>query len=617
VPAGLGRLPLGLLFAGALALRLVYFAEIAGSPLGELLLGDGRGYDAWAHRIAAGDWWGTEVFYQAPLYPYFLGLLYALAGASPWIARFAQALLGAASCLLVARAGARFFDARSGLAAGWLIALYPPAIFFDGEVQKASLSMFLMSAILALLAGLRDADRPPGRLLALGALVGLLALHRENALLLVPLLAAWFLAAAPAPPRRRLAAAGLLLAGALAVLMPVALRNRAIGGELLLTTSQLGPNFYIGNNPTADGRYHPLRPGRGSPRYEREDATALAEAAVGRALSPAEVSRHWLARALAFARSEPAAWLRLQARKWRLVWHAREIVDTTSLEAAADFSALLRSLARCHHFGVLVPLAAAGIWLARRRWRELGVLYLLVVTWAAATALFYVFARYRYPLVPMLALFAGAGLVTAAAAIRARHPLRLLPAAAIAAVVALVVNRPLDARDPRAVTYASLGQALDEAGRAAEGARLLERAVTLSPAFAEAHRALGHLRLRGGDLDGADAAYRRAVELDPGDASAWNNLGVVAGQRGRLAEALAHFRRAVAADARYAPGLFNLARTLAGTADRDAAREAFRRYLDLVPGDGEAEAYLRALDRAGDRSDAAPGAAPPRAPAVR
>ena len=43
------------------------------------------------------------------------------------------------------------------------------------------------------------------------------------------------------------------------VLAPVALRNRAAGGELVLTTSQAGANFYIGNHPGADGRYQPLR----------------------------------------------------------------------------------------------------------------------------------------------------------------------------------------------------------------------------------------------------------------------------------------------------------------------------------------------------------------------
>ena len=54
------------------------------------------------------------------------------------------------------------------------------------------------------------------------------------------------------------------------------LRNRVVAGEFHLTTSQLGPNFYIGNHPGADGSYRPLSFGRGDALREREDATRLA-----------------------------------------------------------------------------------------------------------------------------------------------------------------------------------------------------------------------------------------------------------------------------------------------------------------------------------------------------
>ena len=56
----------------ALIVRLAYLAELNGSPLLSGLMGDSRQYDAWAQRIAGGQWVGTEVFYQAPLYPYWL-----------------------------------------------------------------------------------------------------------------------------------------------------------------------------------------------------------------------------------------------------------------------------------------------------------------------------------------------------------------------------------------------------------------------------------------------------------------------------------------------------------------------------------------------------------------
>ncbi len=61
------------IFAVALAVRLLHLWQMAATPYFSVLMGDARGYDAWAQRLAGGDWIGTDVFYQAPLYPYFLG----------------------------------------------------------------------------------------------------------------------------------------------------------------------------------------------------------------------------------------------------------------------------------------------------------------------------------------------------------------------------------------------------------------------------------------------------------------------------------------------------------------------------------------------------------------
>src|SRR5580765_5882555 len=84
-----------LILCGALVLRLIYLWQIAAIPLFENLAGDGRVYDEWAQRIAAGDWLGQGVFYQAPLYPYFLGVLQFVVGYNLWLIRFWQIIVGA------------------------------------------------------------------------------------------------------------------------------------------------------------------------------------------------------------------------------------------------------------------------------------------------------------------------------------------------------------------------------------------------------------------------------------------------------------------------------------------------------------------------------------------
>src|SRR6185295_684113 len=154
------------------------------------------------------------------------------------------------------------------------LALYAPAVFFDGLVQKSVLDVFLVCLLLAQLAGFM-AEHPharadvPGawRWLGVGATLGALSLTRENALIFVPVLLGWiwWQVRTVAPTRVHMTAA--LLAGLGIALVPVGVRNRLVGGEFHLTTAQSGPNFFIGNNPAADGTYIPLRFGRGSPEY--------------------------------------------------------------------------------------------------------------------------------------------------------------------------------------------------------------------------------------------------------------------------------------------------------------------------------------------------------------
>ncbi|HTM31830.1 MAG TPA: glycosyltransferase family 39 protein, partial [Vicinamibacterales bacterium] len=178
-------------FGVALAARLAHLWAIRGTPFFDVLMGDARGYDAWATRLASGDWIGTDVFYQAPLYPYFLGGLYAIAGRDLLVVRIVQALVGAASAVLLAQAGERLFSRRVGWIAGLGLALYAPAIFFDVLLQKTVLDVFFMCLTLWISSRL-IADSPrPGLWVALGAALGALSLTRENALALVVVAITW------------------------------------------------------------------------------------------------------------------------------------------------------------------------------------------------------------------------------------------------------------------------------------------------------------------------------------------------------------------------------------------------------------------------------------------
>ena len=94
-------------------------------------------------------------------------------------------------------------------------------------------------------------------------------------------------------------------------------------------------------------------------------------------------------------------------RKFVLLWNATEMLDTESQESYAEWSWPVRLGGWFGHFGFLVPLALAGAILAWRDRTRLDVLYAMTACYAASVLMFYVFARYRLPLVPLLMLFAA------------------------------------------------------------------------------------------------------------------------------------------------------------------------------------------------------------------
>jgi tetratricopeptide (TPR) repeat protein len=567
-------------FLVALVIRLLDVWQLAASPAFAHLSGDSRGYDEWAQRLAAGNWLGTGVFYQAPLYPYILALLYRALGRNLLYVRLVQAALGALSCGILTAAGTRWFGRRAGPVGGLMLAAYAPAIFFDSLIQKSVLDGLLVSLLLLALGGRCGSM---GRRAGLaGGLLGLLALNRENALALLPVVA--LAVAAASQPTRRWRAALLTVAATAAVLAPVGVRNLVVGGEFHLTTSQLGPNFYIGNHPDATGKYEALRPDHGSVRFEQQDATALAEEAAGRPLRPSEVSRYWLERGLAWIGRDPGAWCRLTGRKLLLLVNRTETADTEDIGTHAETSKVLSLSATLVHFGLLAPLAGLGMWLTRRRWRELWPLYALGGVLAASVLVFYVMDRYRYPLVPVLVLFAGGGIAKAASSWRTRARSERWTSLAVLVAAIAVCNWPLQrAEDMRAVTHYNVGVALGEDGLVDQAESEYRAAVAIQPALAGPHTNLAALLATRGAYIEALSESREAVRLAPASSSAHVNLGVALAGFGDTPGAVRALTEAVRLDGRNADAHYNLGRAYEEMNRAEAAVEQFREVIRLEP----------------------------------
>ncbi len=449
-------------FALALGLRLALNAQFERHhPQADLPGIDEASYDSWGREIASGEWLGKEIFFQEPLYPYWLGLVYSAAGDQPQaqraLARRAQAVLGAVTAVLVALLARRLAGAWVGLLAGVAWAAYRPAIWMSALLLKPSLFLPLWVGLLLL--GLRAAQRSrsdaPGSWRAwfpVGLLAGLGALLRGNVLLLLPFVVAWPLVirwtrTKPTAALRAWRSAAAILAGVLLVLLPVAARNAAVGGRFVLTTSGAGTNFYGGNNlDNPFGLATEFAWVRGIPAYEAGDWQREAERRSGKSLDAAQTSSFWLKAALKSMRQQPLAHAKILWNKLRLSLGRYEVPDNHYLEWDARHVPMLAwplpGFESIGLLGLAGMFVFAATWL-RKQWLPLDAR----VGWSIA-AVFTLYLgtivatvtseRVRLALVPLLVVFAAWFCVAAAR--------RVLPG--ITTAIALFAGAALTATTP-------------------------------------------------------------------------------------------------------------------------------------------------------------------------
>ncbi len=401
---------LGLLCLAALGLRLLTLSQYESNhPLVEAPSIDERSYDEWAVEIAAGDWLGDEVFFQEPLYPYFLGSIYSLAGHDRRIVRLVQCLLSGLTLVLIWLSTRRLFGDTAAWVAGAGFAMYPPALLMPCLLLKPNLFMPLLAGLVLVLTGECRSWR--AWLLA-GVLAGLGALLRGNLLILLPLLALLPLMRVRSGELglpRAIRSSALFGAGTALVLLPVMLRNWQVGEVLALTTSGAGTNVFGGNNeenPYGVATEFPWV--RGIPRYEADDWRREAERRLDRELDPGESSSYWLGQALESMQANPRLHLSIFWNKLRLALGNYEVPDNHHLIWDSQYIALLRL--RWPGFSVLGGFGLAGLLLALFR-RQLGgrrlELALMFLAYLGTIVLTVVSMRARLPLVVLLLPFTG------------------------------------------------------------------------------------------------------------------------------------------------------------------------------------------------------------------
>ena len=458
-----------LLLAAAVATRALYFVQLDATPFMHLerwTQTDMHYYDGWARQIAAGDWltakvpmpmhrWHHEVaqayfaahpemraalagdggdadariwarwmgaprFYQDPLYPYLIAVVYRFVSADVRAVLALQLAAGVLTVLLIWSLARSHFGESAAACAAILAVLCAPLMFYELLLLRDSL---IAGAGLAVV-WIADRAIATGRrrwFLALGLSLGLGYLLKSSflvlAVLIVPTVLAW--------KRTRVLAAGAMVAAGIGLaILPLAVRNVHVGVPPVQVATS-GPLTFLSAN----------------------DASAVPDAGFGidvprlaRFLGDTEGT--WRDAVAAVARRHTAgSYAALTWRKWDRAWHWFEIPNNENFYYFRQQVPVLGWMPLT--FGLCAPLALVGLLLAAARQPRPVTLFALVTSAVFMLVGFYVLGRFRASLIAVTLPFAGLAAAELIAATRTRHFRRAAALAAATVVAAMWAGRPL------------------------------------------------------------------------------------------------------------------------------------------------------------------------------
>ncbi len=562
-------LPIVLIIILAAGIRIFYWIQFQSTDLGSILLIDAEGYHLKALKLLTNGWLGDSAFYQAPLYPYFLAIIYKIFGPQTLIIQGIQIVLSIGTVWLIYKIGETLFNRKVAILGAGLCAVYGPFIFYSVLILKVTLSLFFSCLFILTLLWACDSSKSIV-IFSGGVLLGINIALRGNYLLLYPVTALWILYAFPKiKTREKLINLFVFTLGITLCVFPMTLRNYILSGDFVLTSYQAGANFYIGNNPDAKGNYTILGFVRASPKFEEKDFRKRAEVLEGRPLKPSEVSRFWFKKTLKFINDHPLPFFHLLKRKSFLFFNNYEIPDNYDYQFVNTLTPALNIGAVS--FGMVFLLASLGITLFRWTGPKFYLIYGFIITYAASVILFFVTSRYRIPVAPVLLPLSAMFILEGGKQIRNTSRKHLLLLGVFAILIYSVAFKPNSLVD-FSFSYTRIGLAYEhkklfqealhayqkaeeiKPGNAKTSHRmgviylkrkenqiakdLFLKSLELNPKLAEAHFALGEVHERNGQREDAIASYKTGLSINPADHNSHFNLAEIYRVNGQIDEAI-------------------------------------------------------------------------------
>jgi len=515
-----------IILALALIIKLIYFLFFLPQAGNSAALSIDEMYHyRWAGLLTQGELIANAPYFRAPLYPFFLAFLMKISFGSIAFIRLFQLLLGLGTIILIWKTALKISDYRVAALACLLYIFYPVTTYFESRLLLDSPFLFLIMASFYLFISLNNRRY---RLILCGIFLGLAVITRPTAMVFLPIIVLLLLF------HKRETLSGLVrvkqaaLFGVIVILViaPVTMVNYFTSDQFIPVSYQGGINFYIGNNPNADGLSASLPPFGNN--WQLADADYLAYDVTGTKLRYGEQSSFWYGEAFDFIQNNPGQFLRLLLKKAYYFFAGHELSNNNELSQDIFGNAFLSVFPV--RFFLLTGLTVLSLfWWSQYKKRQ-KYIYFIILIFAIVTILFFVTTRFRLPVIPFLALTAAQGIVILYENIRERRvSLHLILAIVTAVLISVLAVSDLYGAVKPNYRHAMFlrGNRAFRAGSYEQAARIFDNLSVIKPYYQNSYLNLGNSLLKLGDNNLAMAAYKKELWLNPLSAEAANNLSAI------------------------------------------------------------------------------------------
>ncbi|HJN02399.1 MAG: tetratricopeptide repeat protein [Nitrospinota bacterium] len=576
------------LFFSAFSIRIIYLSEFHHkNPLFDIIPSafDHSNFDKGAINFSKGDLLARSSNNSyAPLYKYFLGIIYLLFGRSFDVIYLIQFSMGSLSAILIYLIAKEHFGFRAGVIAFTGFAFYSPQIIYEGIILRAAFISFFGVLSFYLLSRLKFSLSTANLIISALAL-SLFIQGRPNVILCLPFVFVFlhknirFL-----KPEERIRYWLTFTVTLLLSFIPLLVQCYLVHDKFVFFDAS-GPHTFISGNIISYS-------GVGFDQaivenYRRKNILGY--------LSNIDFLFHHIL-------NDFSGFIKLYLRKLYYFFNDFEAPTNISIYLYRKLSAILPLL--LGHFSLYSSLGLMGLLLAIKNKKQTFLLYSYIFSLSVSVIIFLNESRYRIPVVPYFIIFSSYTIHLTISWISQKKFKNTIIAVSIAITLFTVFLEPkANVVDRiRAEDYNNMATAWKEKGNLEKAVSYLDKAIATDPFFSFSYFNKGQYFLKKQDWENAIFYFEKAFFFNKGHIESKNKLMIALFGLGdqylkkeKYKNAIGIYSKIQMLDSQNIDALLNMGVCYAYMGEESEAKKLFESILKIDPDHSAAKTNLGLL----------------------